>query len=50
MMAAQMPRHGTAGKHGEMLKLAKKFFAEQQAFLDQVGCLSGAAWQPPWNR
>lgn len=35
-MAPQVASHGTARKHGEMLELAKKFFTEQQAFLDQV--------------
>ena len=35
MMAAQMPGHGTPRQHRQMLKLAKKFFAEQHAFLDQ---------------
>lgn len=35
-MTAQVARNGTAGKHGETLELAKKFFAEKQAFLCQV--------------
>jgi len=36
MMPAQMAGGGTPRKHGQMLKLAKEFFAEQHAFLNQV--------------
>src|SRR6185436_20476762 len=35
MVAPKVACHGTAGQHAQMLELAKEFFAEQQAFLDQ---------------
>ena len=43
MMPAQMPGDGTTGEHRQMLKLAKKFFAEQHAYLNQESYLDATA-------
>jgi hypothetical protein len=56
MMPAQMAGDGTPRKHRQMLKLAKKFFAEQHAFLNQESDLDavvrlpsrGAGFVIPW--